>query len=360
MRPRWLRAAFGFTLIELLVVIAIIAVLIGLLLPAIQKVREAANRMKCGNNLKQIGLAVMNFHDQLGQFPTGGGHWQNGISYTTQDGTTPLGLPLQTASWMYQILPYIEEANVYRLNDMVPGNQVSFKSPFPQTIWLADADHAKPTGPARRSPIKTYYCPSRRPSGLYYNGAKSSDKLTNLSDYGAAVPGRVPLRANENPEQTFWGDNGRFNGVLYSILIGWDSSTGAPGKYRYVPCKIADVTDGTSNTLLAGDKFVPTNAYAGSSPADDCGPLAGWDWDIARSTVSNSTYCPNPRRDIPIPETDQLYWNCSIAFGGAHPSGFNAVFVDGSVHHIKYGIDPNVFNMLGHKSDGGVIQLDDL
>jgi prepilin-type N-terminal cleavage/methylation domain-containing protein/prepilin-type processing-associated H-X9-DG protein len=357
MRARWLRATLGFTLIELLVVIAIIAVLIGLLLPAVQKIREAANRMSCGNNLKQIGLAVMNFHDVQGRFPTGGGDWKQGISYTTQDGTTPQGTHLQTAGWLYQILPYIEQGNAYNVSDMTAANKENFKSPFPETIWCVNVSDSLPVGPARRNPIKTYYCPSRRASRLYYNSTSKS-ALTSLTDYCATVPGRVPLRAQELPDQTFWGDNGRFNGVIYPILVGRLQDNNA--RYRNVPCKIADVTDGTSNTMLSGDKWVPTNEYAGSHWADDTGPMAGWDPDIARSTVSNPTFCKNPTRDIPLPSSDPKWTNCGYVFGGAHPSGINAVFVDGSVHHIKYGVDANVFNMLGHKSDGGVFQLDDL
>ena len=357
MRARWLRAAFGFTLIELLVVIAIIAVLIGLLLPAVQKVREAANRMSCSNNLKQIGLAVMNFHDQQGRFPTGGGHWEHGISYTTKDGTTPHGIELQTASWLYQILPFIEQGNAYNISDLTTANRKSIKDPFPVEIWYADASDGLPVGPARHTVIKTYYCPSRRPAKLYYNSPAHSG-LTNLNDYAAAVPGRVPLRNAENPEQTFWGDDGRFNGVIYPILIGEIGSGSV--KYRNVSSKISDVTDGTSNTMLAAEKWVPSNEYGGGHWADDTGPMAGWDPDIARSTVNNPSYCPNPTRDIPLPQSDIRWDHCGRVFGSAHPAGMNAVFVDGSVHHIKFGIDPNVFNMLGHKSDGGVISLDDL
>src|SRR5438105_3415764 len=130
----------AFTLIELLVVIAIIGILIGLLLPAVQKVREAANRMKCANNFKQLGLAMHNRHDTYGRFPQGL-VWNGGGYYA-----------FPRSNWLYHIYPYIEQDAVYRLLPQPQAAQCQW-----EPWWSAEATN--PNGPTRVV-IKSFLCPS--------------------------------------------------------------------------------------------------------------------------------------------------------------------------------------------------------
>jgi prepilin-type N-terminal cleavage/methylation domain-containing protein/prepilin-type processing-associated H-X9-DG protein len=275
----------GFTLIELLVVIAIIGVLIGLLLPAVQKVREAAARMQCQNNLKQIGLAFHNHHDQLRYFPTGGWDWWYTPSYANG---SPLVGEYQQAGWGFQILPYLEQDNVWKAGAVV----------------------------AVGTPIKTFFCPSRRgPQTVVFSDPAyqgGTPTTTALCDYAAA-----------NWEET---------GVV---------------RYRH-PTRMADITDGTSNTLLAGDKRLNRAKLGQPQADDDTGYASGFDADVIRMTTRPSA----PDYNAPTGDGD-------MRFGSSHTGVFNAVFADGSVHSLAYSISPDTFRCLGDKADGQVINSND-
>jgi prepilin-type processing-associated H-X9-DG protein len=387
----------------LLVVIAIIGVLIALLLPAVQKVREAANRISCGNNCKQIGLAIHNFHDTWGRFPTSGAEWDHTVSYNA-DGT-PLGPALQVSSWEFQILPFMEQDNLYKLQDIqipqypaagatgaaVKGNLPLPHPPFPigaYTGTLDDPDQwasGGNLGPLCLTGIPpNYFCPSRR-TATQHPGWRAVK-----NDYAAVTPGRFPLPRNTNglvsisQEDDFWGDptnNWQYFGVITKGLDCANTPGGSTTSASWTKkgkVTFASVTDGTSNTMAVGEKFMPTWAYDGWYFGDDKGGFHGYDNDNTRSTVNGNWPTnggaplsaglgfANPQRDFNVPDqadcdngTQGTYcWHSAFGFGSAHPAGFNAVFADGSVHNIKYGIDADVFNAIGHRSDGSTLNSD--
>jgi prepilin-type N-terminal cleavage/methylation domain-containing protein/prepilin-type processing-associated H-X9-DG protein len=213
----------GFTLIELLVVIGIIGILVGLLLPAVQKVREAANRVSCQNNLKQIGLAFHMHHDQLHTFPTGG--W---YSYTPPNyiGGQPAQGARQQAGWGFQILPYIEADNVWRAGPLV----------------------------AIGSPNKLFFCPSRR----------APQTVTYPDSYQPPLTGKDIQHA------------------LCDYAASNKEGTGAVRQFKGV--KIVDITDGLSNTLLVGEKRLNL-AFLGQVQQDDNqGYTCGFNNDTIRKT----------------------------------------------------------------------------
>ena len=292
------RARTAFTLIELLVVIAIIAILIGLLLPAVQKVREAAVRTRCTNQLKQMALAIHSFQAALGAYPTGGTVPWPAI---TRSGGTPVLGPEQEAGWAFQILPYIEQ-------------DATFKQPNDDVI--------------ARSVVPIYFCPARRgPTLVKYNS--SLDHA--LMDYAAAVPA---ASAAQSPGQTMWqgGDfvlpvNSNYDGVIVRA------------KTKSGQVTPARVEDGLSNTLVFAEKRLQSDAYNVGAWHDDRGWSDGWDPDVLRVTTT-------------VPTPDALTGVTGYEFGSAHPQFMNSAFADGAVHPISYSIGQLVFNALGNRRDG--------
>jgi prepilin-type N-terminal cleavage/methylation domain-containing protein/prepilin-type processing-associated H-X9-DG protein len=283
-----LRRRSGFTLIELLVVIAIIAVLIALLLPAVQQAREAARRSQCKNNLKQIGLAFHNYHDITKALPDGGNDNTGKSSWPCGDccNANTRG----EWNWMYQILPQIEQANLYAVTSDTKIYQ---------------------------TPIGIYFCPSRRSPGLYGSTAKS-DYAGNAGD---------TLSTN-------------YNGAMIRR-----SCRG--------PISIANITDGTSNTLLVGEKQTNDKNFGGSGGDNEAWPNSGWDQDEIRfGAVGNE-----PQPDYLHPdETTATFW--SGRFGSIHSGGFNGVMCDGSVRFFSYNIDGEQFRRICVRNDGLVVSVD--
>jgi len=291
------RSRRGFTLIELLVVIAIIAILIGLLLPAVQKVREAAARMKCQNNLKQMGIALHAYHDANNAFPGGGSNnevyggqtWSASGLTSTATGTPPPWNNYASGGWAFQILPYLEQGNLYSNT-----NQAVICS----------------------TPVPVYFCPSRRSPGLTQGGLASIDYYGNAyNSYGSSVG----------------------NGLIRP--------------YNCSRVGMLAITDGTSNTIAIAEKnlCLPTMG-------NDCtdGPSYTWGVDYGGSGNWDTTTLTN-NHNFAAQADLKANSGCNQGthgIGSSHTGVFNALYADGSVKSVQFSISVTTLQLLLNISDG--------
>ncbi len=315
----------GFTLIELLVVIAIIAILIGLLLPAIQKVREAAARMSCQNKMKQLGLALHNFHDANGRLPPG-----------AEQDVLPRGAIagppwIRGTSWIVYILPQIEQEALFRLYD--------FTLPYTGNAAIG------------LNVVPTLYCPSGPQPTRYLDPNANVANNVTTHYYGVMGPGDLTdnapnvvggrtfiYRVGEGANNSAWSGHG--------MLTQYRDSPGSISTRRLV--RFTDVTDGLTNTLMLAERsvFMP-NGYQ-------------FNHDY-RSWIRGNNGGSGATKNVTYPINSTFYNGSNnfnhISFGSNHSGGCNFTLGDGSVRFINQSIDLAIYKAAASMDCGEVAPL---
>lgn len=333
-------ASRGFTLVELLVVIAIIAILVSLLLPAVNAAREAARRTQCSNNLRQIGLAALNHESSQKTLPAGG--W--GFRWT---GDPDMGFgPKQPGGWIYALMPFLEEGGTFLVG-----------------AGLEQAEKAEALRRQKMTPVSAFACPSRRPGGLGFGPEHSINAqlppggLVAKSDYagnggcnipdgaGPAGPGNIhclehypsPFVCNGLPTKQYAA---KFDGAVVPRF----------------GLRLVKIIDGTSKTMYAAERYLPKiyhdPAHGANVPSDNNSMYQGHDWDVVRYASAWVHPVGDVMPGLPWPD-NQGTEAATYRFGGSHPGGFLAVHCDHSVHNVDFNIDPLVWARLGSRNDRG-------
>ena len=308
----------AFTLVELLVVIAIIGVLVALLLPAVQAAREAARRSQCMNNLRQIGIACHNVHDATNYFPSG-----HRCTYNSSANTQAY-----FSNWAIIILPYIEQKNLFeRYDDTVPNIHANNK-------FVRESYVASYTCPAEDMPKKLIIPETGANTGSNNGVQYMISTYKGMSGYSAdnnntwaGFPSEVNTNLAAAPGS---------RGILHTDWAGGPT-----------PERIANIQDGTSNTLMVGERSTKTHKtratfWADSfnlydlSAAETVSATLLADYDLCKARVSNEN-------------------QCKYGWGSFHPTSINFVYGDGSVRQIRLTIDMKVFTYLATIGNGETI-----
>ncbi len=325
------RSQAGFTLVELLVVIAIIGILVALLLPAIQAAREAARRMSCNNNLRQIGVGLHNHHDTYGRFPPG---------MLTQDPYLPNATnPTRTWNnhgvlWLTFILPYVEQQPHY---DEVALHLNNFDRQIPFQWWT------HPNGNLASHVVNTFMCPSDLagvffPGNLGWRHGKSNYVAVAAAGYSGQNRGGAdrdtPTRSVPIPGYNLPGYNSTYNGLF------WHNSR----------TQFSDIVDGTSNTFAIAERDGAT-IPRGRNASHWMGPSnATWLNQGMTGIDADPTY----RLNVTPTGIDLNEWDTP---GSLHPGGANFMMADGSVHFISDDIDGVLYEALGTRDGGEPVTL---
>jgi prepilin-type N-terminal cleavage/methylation domain-containing protein len=294
----------GFTLIELLVVIAIIAILIGLLLPAVQKVREAAARAKCQNNLKQMGIAMHAYHDSVGRFP-----------YLRSGGGT------NRHTWAFLLLPYMEQSTITSaMTTPIAGVSMT------DGVNNFSSNHAT-VNAAIQASVSVFLCPSRR-------GAGDRTPLTS----GNTITGQPGDYAANSGDSSAVPSTGFFKVVNSNHMLAFN--------------RFADVTDGTSNVFMLGEKHLrPTGSPLTTGMIGD-GVADG----IIYSGGDNANYHRRAGTSNPLAQSPQTALN--MQFGSWHTGVVQFAVGDGSVRGLRVSVTTDTLRFLAHIQDGNPVNVD--